>query len=123
MFKKLIVPLVIILIFALNNSCKKKKPDCGCDSPNVDTVTTAIGGLAYDTAAGQFFISTFGFGSLIDNYICNSDFPDLQSLKDSARVGAVSVKFSGFVKDYCKITNGAYIDQPTSFVLTQITKN
>lgn len=114
--------LFIFCLFFWLASCKKKAPDCGCAAPNIDTLTNVPGALSYNKSIGKYEIITEGFGDEIDNYICNTDFSALRDKLDSAKITTIHVKFSGFVKAYCKMP-GIYIDQPTSFEITALTDN
>jgi hypothetical protein len=126
--------LVIVLLVLLNfGACKKrdspslpKTPDCGCDSPVIDTLIGINANLYYDTNSlvkpiqYQLIAGTPGAQRIF--FVCDSNFQQLQSIVDTNRNAIYRVVFSGYERIFCNIdTIGWAGASPWNIELTNLT--
>jgi hypothetical protein len=117
--------LFITLIPLVTSTCKKKVPECGCNSPIVATLTTEPGALYFDTYAKQFVVVGGGLNGANNGMgvICNTESPAFSAILDSAKKATVHVTFSGFTRKYCESDTLIYPNQPYSLELSQLNYN
>jgi hypothetical protein len=125
-YSKLKLPSILVVFLVLISTvaaCRKKAaaPDCGCGSTIIDTLTNIVGNLSYNTSLKGYTVSTLGFSGYTDNVICNTDFSALLLIEDSAKNNTIRVTFSGYQMNYCRLSSVAYVDQPYTIELTQLT--
>lgn len=122
----IVIPTIVII------SCtkSKSKPDCGCDSPPLQSLTNVKGSLSYstrgtspyNTTQKQYVITTGVPGLLSDYFICDTSFSQLQLIIDTNRNITYPVIFSGVVKKFCKSDTLFYLDFNYNIQLTNIQK-
>jgi hypothetical protein len=131
-FAVLVVFLLVLLHF---EGCKKhdspsppKTPECGCDSPVIDTLIGINANLYYDTNSLvkpiQFQLIAGTPGAQRIFFVCDSNFQQLQSIIDTNRNAIYHVVFPGYERVFCSTdTIGWAGASPWNIKLTNLTIN
>lgn len=123
--KKMPYLLLIIVLIINSLSCHKSNinKDCGCNSQTIQTINEWKGYLFFDNTQKKYEVQIGSPGGSANYFICDTTFPQLQSIIDTNRAITYNVIFSGNVKKFCVPDSiVAYISQMYDIELTNLTK-